>query len=546
MVLFVVCVSVTAGFGVAGPSSAAAVEITEFKNTLNPAFAGIAGGPEGNLWFTGSGSIGRITPAGVINKFTEGLGHESLPFDIVEASDDTLWFTDRVGAIGRVSALGVSTEFKVGLNAGSLPEEIVRGADGSVWFVDGGAMAAIGRATPDGTIEEFSENSVEQHLNTGSKPTDIAAGPDGSIWFTDDGTTPAIGHVKPDGTIEEISNGLNGGGKPGDISAGSDGNIWFSDDGTTPAIGHVEPDGTIEEISNGLNGGSKPGALTSGPDGNMWFTDRGSTEAIGQITPSGAIAEFDAGLNSTNPPDDITAAADGNLWVEQSTPVEVARITPAGVITEFSTGVEQLTGSSADRIIKGPEGNPWFSALGVEPVIGKVDLQLATPSTSGGTTTTSSSTTTAPPPALPKLATFLLTKTTFDNQQLILTTPPRSACTASARTLPVKFNSVTITNSPGPKLRFVSAGLYVDRGVAKKHRVTIRSHGKRKTVTVVVFGPNTKLGHVPATVALRIGAQRRGAHTLSVKALYKKTVTEHGRKKTVTVNKTLSTPFRVC
>ncbi len=45
---------------------------------------------------------------------------------------------------------------------------------------------------------------------------------------------------------------------------------------------------------------------------------------------------------------------------------------------------------------------------------------------------------------------------------------------------------------------------------------------------------------------IRLGALHKGSHELAVKAFYKKTVTAHGRKKTVAVNKTLSTHFGVC
>lgn len=540
--VLVVCVSVVAGCAAAGPSSAAAVEITEFPNALKSAFAGITNGPEGNLWFTGKGSIGRITSAGAITPFSEGLNPESSANDIVAGSDGNLWFSDQgtTKAVGRITPAGVVKEFTEGLGAGSAPGPMVLGADGNVWFIDEGRNE-IGRVTTTGAITEFP-------LAANSKPNDLTAGPDGNIWFTDQGNTRAIGRVTRAGTVNQFPI-TEASAFPTTITAGADGNVWFSDVGPTPAIGRVTPEGTITEFTTGLDSPSAPDALTAGPDGNVWFVDQeNGKRAIGRVTPAGAITEFAAGLNQTSLPDDITAAADGNLWVEQSMPGGVARITPGGTITQFTSGIDPLAGSDSDAIIEGPEGNPWFSALGEHPVIGKVDLQLAKPASGGGgTTTTTSTPTTTPPPATVKPpSVYLLTRTTFGDQLLALTTPPPTVCTSSGNSLAVRFASTPIAGSHGTKLRFTSAALYVDRGIAHKHKSSITTNGRKKTVTKIVYSPNATLTRVPRSLALRLGALHKGSHELAVKAFYKKTVTERGRKKTVTVSKTLSTHFRVC
>ena len=57
----------------------------------------IAAGPDGNMWFTERHRIGRITPAGVITEFSEGI---FLPFGssgIAAGPDGNLWFTEPVG-----------------------------------------------------------------------------------------------------------------------------------------------------------------------------------------------------------------------------------------------------------------------------------------------------------------------------------------------------------------------------------------------------------------------------------------------------------------
>jgi hypothetical protein len=51
---------------------------------------------------------------------------------------------------------------------------------------------------------------------------------------------------------------------------------------------------------------------------------------------------------------------------------------------------------------------------------------------------------------------------------------------------------------------------------------------------------------VPAKLALSLKDLKAATHTLSVEVRYTKTVTQHGRKKTMTVTKTLKTKFLVC
>jgi hypothetical protein len=55
---------------------------------------GIAAGPDGALWFAnaGSNSIGRITTAGAVTKYTDPT--ISSPIDIAADSDGALWFTN--------------------------------------------------------------------------------------------------------------------------------------------------------------------------------------------------------------------------------------------------------------------------------------------------------------------------------------------------------------------------------------------------------------------------------------------------------------------
>ena len=183
------------------------------------------------------GGTAAAAPLAQVSEFSTGLNAGGSPAGIAPGPDGNLWFTDRgsTKAIGRITPSGSITEFDQtnGLNAGSSPEGIAPGPDGNLWFTDFGTTKAIGRITPDGSITEFSTDA-------GSSPVFIAAGPDGNLWFTEQSaTTRAIGRITTSGSITEFSTGLNAGSIPVGIAPGADGNLWFTDAGTTAAIGRI-------------------------------------------------------------------------------------------------------------------------------------------------------------------------------------------------------------------------------------------------------------------------------------------------------------------
>ena len=97
----------------------------------------ISPGPDGNLWFTESGSnqIGRITTTGTITEFDVSTLN-SEPSGIAPGPDGYLWFTERlVNKIGRITTSGKVTEFEVP-TADSAPNGITAGASGDMWFTE--------------------------------------------------------------------------------------------------------------------------------------------------------------------------------------------------------------------------------------------------------------------------------------------------------------------------------------------------------------------------------------------------------------------------
>ncbi len=291
-------------------------------------------------------------PVGGISEFSNGIALGATPFMIAPGPDGNLWFTTSgTASIGRITPQGQITSFTAGLQPGDETEEIAGGADGNVWFtVDRfGSSGAIGRITPQGQITEFS-NGLGQFSN----PVAIAPGPGGNMWFT---ASQAVGFITPQGQITEYK--LSGS-RPTEITAGADGNMWFNDQASPPAIGRITPQGVVTEFTQGLPSNAALLALVSGPDGSLWFTDNSNSHpAIGRVTLAGQITEFTDGLTNSAP-FWLTVAPDGNLWftdvINSMTPA-IGRMTRFGQITLL----QESTNIVAETIVAGADGNLWFT-----------------------------------------------------------------------------------------------------------------------------------------------------------------------------------------
>ena len=158
-------------------------EITEFairgpEDGTRP-IAAIAAGPDGALWFSEAGAIGRITTAGVVTEFpVEGL---ERPAGITAGPDGAIWFIKAPNSIGRLDPrTGTVTEFAVpgepfmANGSGEMSDQITVGPDGALWFTHF-AEQTIGRITTDGRVTEYP---------AGAPATDLTTGPDGNIWFS--------------------------------------------------------------------------------------------------------------------------------------------------------------------------------------------------------------------------------------------------------------------------------------------------------------------------------------------------------------------------
>jgi streptogramin lyase len=263
-------------------------------------------GPDGNLWFTNTAndSIGRITPSGVVTRFTDPDGTIDGPWAIAVGSDGNLWFTNALNdSIGQITTSGDVANFTD--TTVRRPHGIAAGPDGNLWFTNSSGFS-IGRITTAGVISRFTDPN--DFIDT---PEGIAAGPDGNLWFTDR-TSDAVARITTTGAVTYFASALIH--APASIAAGPDGNLWFTNgaDGIVDgSIGRITTGGSISNFVDPNDTIAFPRGIASGPDGNLWFAN--STGSIGRITPAGAVASF------TDPdgpigPHQLAAGPDGNMW----------------------------------------------------------------------------------------------------------------------------------------------------------------------------------------------------------------------------------------
>jgi streptogramin lyase len=148
-------------------------------------FNGIAGAPDGSLWFTETGEhrawIGRMTADGQFSHWALPLGVD--PGRIAAGPDGAMWFTGR-HAIGRISPGGQVRS--VPLGGGLAAHDIAAGGDGGLWFTSDVCLA---RVTGLGQVTTWPVPGAVQLEG-------IAAAPDGSFWLADRAGN-AIRHFTP-------------------------------------------------------------------------------------------------------------------------------------------------------------------------------------------------------------------------------------------------------------------------------------------------------------------------------------------------------------
>jgi streptogramin lyase len=169
---------------------------------------GITTGPDGNLWVAqvhlvrdepAFGQIARVNTSGDATVFNIN-SREPSPFtvatDIAPGPDGKLWFVG--SGIGTITTDGVISRLDAPDPSDGDLQSIVAGPDGNMWFASSGVFAregVIGRITPSGHTTFF-------RVAYGSRG--LTAGPDGNIWLTE-WVGSRIGRITPGGPVVEIA-----------------------------------------------------------------------------------------------------------------------------------------------------------------------------------------------------------------------------------------------------------------------------------------------------------------------------------------------------
>ena len=257
------------------------VVVTDYPVTTQFADpSGIVAGPDGALWFTDSGltgSIGRVTTAGVVTTYTDPSINR--PQQITVGSDGALWFTNfNSNTIGRITTTGVVASYTTpGL---SLPYAITAGSDGALWFT---YLGGIGRITTAGVITNLFPIAGINSLTNGLTTT-----ADGSLWFVIGNNVEQMtssGVVTNSYRVPALADSVAG------ITTGSDGALWVT--ARVNNIGLIARITTGGAITTYQIGHVVPTAITSGPDGALWVL-AGSTKVRGdysvvRLTTSGVV-----------------------------------------------------------------------------------------------------------------------------------------------------------------------------------------------------------------------------------------------------------------
>ncbi|MGH9018923.1 MAG: virginiamycin B lyase family protein, partial [Acidimicrobiales bacterium] len=231
-----------AGFGRIASTASPGTEATHFPAGIDDSVpTGIMSDPaiSTDLFWTDPGG----TPNHIGDLATSGSAAGAFPVvagagldGIAGGPDGSIWYTEpSLGAIGKMTPAGVtSTVATTGLVT---PTAITAGPDGDLWFVDAGANA-IGRITTGGTVTEFPVPTPGA-FSASAAPTGIAAGPDGNIWFTEQGAAAAVGRLTIAPTAQLSSSSLTFASQPIGTASGSQLVTMTSSSGGSLAIGSV-------------------------------------------------------------------------------------------------------------------------------------------------------------------------------------------------------------------------------------------------------------------------------------------------------------------
>ncbi len=165
--------------------------------------AGLASGPDGNLWVASLSGVDKVTPSGMICEYD--IPSDQWLQEITAGPDGRLWFTEvdsRVPQVGTVTTSGVFAEYVIPEQdiPSSEPANIASASDGNLWLTMNSGDY-VTRLTTSGAVTEyalpgFPPDPGIAFIFAGGR---ITSGPDGNLWFIETGVeTGSGGGGEPD------------------------------------------------------------------------------------------------------------------------------------------------------------------------------------------------------------------------------------------------------------------------------------------------------------------------------------------------------------
>lgn len=313
-----------------------------------------------------------------------------------DGSAAPFWITGQnYGYIARVAVDGKASFFRLQVapkKENELPESGPHGiafdGQGRLW-VSLEFLGLVVRVDDNGNIVEKIDVRLElkgTDRKINPSPHGIAFGADGkTIWFTGKKTS-TIGKINPDHSVEHFELPQIGA-VPIYLKTGPKGNMWCTELAGNK-IARITTCGKITEYVIPTPN-SRPIAITPGPDGNMWFSEEAGNKVARINIDDGKITEFPIPPKQQN---EILGGmvfdSDGNLWTHSY--VDQKRPQPEGPdhIIKIDKGIKSAVegdwipityyevrsrNTVMHRITQGPDGNIWFTELGIDKV-GKLTI----------------------------------------------------------------------------------------------------------------------------------------------------------------------------
>lgn len=376
----------------------------------------------GNLFFSGSNTVQKLTPAGVL---TDLVPRYPQPFGstngIALDSAGNVFVVDRQrSTVSKITPSGVLTVFAGSGNFGSgdgtgtqasffLPEGLAVDSHDNLFVADG-YSSTIRKITPTGVVTTFAGKAGLSGTANGTGdaarfgyPIDVAVDSSDNVYVADF-LFADIRKITPDGVVTWFAGNGGRGNADGDVyqakfnepqgvAVGPDGSLYVCDTGNK-TIRKVSPDRTTSTLAGMASAGSSDGTGTNAqfnlplgvsvdPAGNLYVADR-LNNLIRKITPAGAVTTLAGGYvggtsNLVNgvgtaarfyAPFDTALDAAGNVYVADAANNVIRRVSPSGDVTTYAgtpyTGANHAGEANPGGSTDGPAASAeFYSPVGV-------------------------------------------------------------------------------------------------------------------------------------------------------------------------------------